>query len=96
MKELVGVFTEGFTDRAMDGCGIFFEHVVGGFEQTDGGKDGGFREGEHLKEVAVKGNQIFGDEGVSSVDVLIEGEVKQGDDPVIAVEGNPEAVAKPE
>lgn len=92
MKELVGVFTKGFADSAMDGCGVFFEHVVRGPEQTDGGKDGGFREGEHLKEVAVKGNQIFRNEGVSCLDVFIETEVKQGDDPVIAVEGNPVVV----
>ena len=54
------------------------------------------REGEHLKEVAVKGNQVFGDEGVPGLDVFIETEVKQGDDPIIAVEGNPIAVANQE
>ena len=43
--------------------------------------------------MAVKGNQIFGNEGVSRLDVFIEVEVKQGDDPVIAVEGNTKAVA---
>jgi hypothetical protein len=93
LTELVGVFTESFADGAMDGCGVFFEHVVRGPEQTDGGKDGGFREGEHLKEVAVKGNQIFRNEGVPRLDIFIEMEVKQGDDPVIAVEGNAKAVA---
>lgn len=93
VNQLVGIFSKGYADGAVDGCRIFFEHVVRGFEQTDGGKDGGFREGEHLKEVAVKGNQIFGNEGVSCLDVFIETEVKQGDDPVIAVEGNPETVA---
>ena len=77
----------------MDGCGVFLEHVNRGLEQTDVGKDGGIREGEHLKEVAVKGNEIFGDEGVSCLDVFVEAEVKQGDDPIIAVEGNTKAVA---
>ncbi len=93
MRELVGVFAEGFADGAVDGGGIFFEHVLRGLEETDRGKDGGLREGEHLKEVAVKGNQVFGDEGVPCLDVFIETEVKQGDDPVIAVEGNTIAVA---
>lgn len=96
MKEFVGVFIEGFADGAVDGCGVFFEHVLRGLEQTDGGKDGGFREGEHLKEMSVKGNQVFGDEGVPGLEVFIEVEVKQGDDPIVAVEGNPIAVANQE
>ena len=93
MKEFVGVFAEGIADGAVDGCGILLDHVVRGLEQTDGGTDEGLREGEHLKEVAVKGYQIFGNEGVSCLDVFIETEVKQGGDPVIAVEGNTKAVA---
>jgi len=90
---IVRVFSKGFADGPVDGCGIFCEHIIRGLEQTDGGKEGGFREGEHLKEVSVKGNQIFGNEGVSCLDIFIQAEVKQSDDPVIAVEGNPEAVA---
>jgi len=93
LRGLVGVFAEGFADGAVDGGGVFFEHVLRGLEQTDGGTHGGFWEGEHLKEVAVEGNQIFGDEGVSGVDVFLEVEVKQGDDPIVAVERNPETVA---
>jgi hypothetical protein len=93
LREFVGVFAEGFADGAVDGGGVFFEHVLLGLEEPDGWKEGGFGEGEHLKEVAVKGNQVFGDEGVTGLDVFIETEVKQGDDPIVAVERNPEAVA---
>jgi hypothetical protein len=50
-------------------------------------------EGEHLKEVTVKGYQIFVDESVSGLNVFIETELKEGHDPVIAVEGNTIAVA---
>jgi len=39
--ELVGVFAEGFADGAVDGGGVFFEHVLRGLEQTDGGTHGG-------------------------------------------------------
>ena len=92
-KELVGFFAEGFADGALDGCGVSFEHVIRGLEQTDGGPEGGFREGEHLKEVAVKGNQIFGNEGIPCLDVFIETEAKHGDDSIITVEGNAVAVA---
>jgi len=43
--------------------------------------------------VAVKGNLVFRVEGVSGVAVLIETEVKEGGDPIVAVERNTKAVA---
>jgi hypothetical protein len=77
----------------VDGCWVFFEHIIRGLEQMDRGKDWRWREGEHLKEVAVKGKQIFGNERISRLDIFIETEPKDGDDALIAVEGDPEAVA---
>ena len=85
---IVGIGAQGIAEVAVDGCGVTLHHVVLGFEESYGWTDGLFWKGEDLETVTVEGKQVFIDERVSGHDIVVDTEVKEPADPVIAVKGN--------
>ena len=70
----------------MDSCGVMLFHFFL-VRQRLGGRYHLFREGQNLKELAIKGDQIFFDQSVSCQDVIIDSNPQKIADPVIAIKG---------
>jgi hypothetical protein len=51
-----------------------------------------FRQIQHLKQGTVKGNQIFPDQAVSGLNILIKADLKKGANGVIGVKGQTKAI----
>lgn len=85
---LVGICTDEVAEVAMDGRRIVLRHVVPGFEKFLGAGKGFFWKGEDLEAVAVEGEKIMFDQRISSQDVVVDPQVKDRADLVIAVKGD--------
>lgn len=85
---LVGIGTEEVAEVAMDGRGIVPCHVDPCFEKFSRARDGLFGKGEDLETVSVEGEKVMFDQRISSQDVVVDWQVKDRADLVIAVKGD--------
>ena len=71
------ICSQRVADDLPDGGRVGLGHVLRAVERTGRLEHGSGRQREHLKEVAIKRNEVLLDEGIAGEEVVIQGELQQ-------------------
>lgn len=86
------VSSQGGGNVLADGGRVTIEHITLIDEKPGGLPARSVRQGKNLKETAVEGDQVLGDQAVAGKDVFVDRDPQQSADPVVTIERQAPAV----